>query len=32
MGKVMGLATKQFSGKADGKVVSGLVKEMLHPL
>lgn len=29
MGKVMGVATKQFAGKADGKVVSGLVKELL---
>ena len=29
MGKVMGLATKQLAGKADGKIISGLVKEML---
>lgn len=29
MGKVMGVATKQFAGKADGKVVSALVKELL---
>jgi uncharacterized protein YqeY len=29
MGKVMGVATKQFAGKADGKVVSALVKQML---
>lgn len=29
MGKVMGVATKQLAGKADGKVVSGLVKELL---
>jgi uncharacterized protein YqeY len=29
MGKVMGLATKQLAGKADGKVISGLVKELL---
>jgi len=29
MGKVMALATKQLAGKADGKVVSGLVKELL---
>jgi uncharacterized protein YqeY len=29
MGKVMGAATKQFAGKADGKVVSTLVKELL---
>ncbi|MEO7984232.1 MAG: GatB/YqeY domain-containing protein [Bacteroidota bacterium] len=29
MGKVMGAATKQLSGKADGKTISSLVKEML---
>ena len=29
MGKVMGMATKQFAGKADGKVVSGIVKGLL---
>jgi uncharacterized protein len=29
MGKVMGAATKHFSGKADGKTISGLVKELL---
>ena len=29
MGKVMGAATKQLAGKADGKIVSGLVKELL---
>jgi uncharacterized protein YqeY len=29
MGKVMGVATKELAGQADGKVVSGLVKEML---
>ena len=29
MGKVMGLATKQLAGKADGKVISNLVKELL---
>ena len=29
MGKVMGVASKQLAGKADGKVVSTLVKEML---
>ena len=28
-GKVMGVASKQFSGRADGKTISGLVKEML---
>ncbi len=29
MGKVMGVATKQLAGQADGKVVSSLVKELL---
>jgi uncharacterized protein YqeY len=29
MGKVMGIATKEMAGKADGKIISGLVKEML---
>ncbi len=29
MGKVMGLATKELSGKADGKVISMLVKQLL---
>ena len=29
MGKVMGLATKQFAGKADGKTISATVKELL---
>ncbi|HET9057223.1 MAG TPA: GatB/YqeY domain-containing protein [Chitinophagaceae bacterium] len=29
MGKVMGVATKALSGKADGKTISTLVKEML---
>ncbi len=29
MGKVMGLASKQFAGKADGKTISALVKELL---
>jgi hypothetical protein len=29
MGKVMGAATKQLAGKADGKVISSLVKELL---
>ena len=29
MGKVMGLATKQLAGKADGKAISQLVKELL---
>ena len=30
MGKVMGLATQRLSGKADGKLVAQLVKEMLN--
>jgi hypothetical protein len=29
MGKVMGAATKQLSGKADGKTISAVVKELL---
>lgn len=29
MGKVMAAATKQFAGKADGKVISAAVKELL---
>lgn len=29
MGKVMGAASKQLSGKADGKLISGIVKELL---
>lgn len=29
MGKVMGVATKKLAGKADGKAISALVKEML---
>lgn len=29
MGKVMGLATKQLAGKADGKVISTVVKQKL---
>jgi len=29
MGKVMGTATKQLAGKADGKMISTLVKELL---
>ena len=29
MGKVMGIATKQLAGKADGKAISALVKELL---
>lgn len=29
MGKVMGIATKQFAGKADNKIISSIVREML---
>lgn len=29
MGKVMGLASKQLAGKADGKTISGIVKKLL---
>lgn len=29
MGKVMGIATKQLAGKADGKVISGIVRKLL---
>ena len=29
MGKVMGLATKKFVGRADGKTIAALVKELL---
>lgn len=29
MGKVMGMATQKFAGRADGKVVSGIVRELL---
>ena len=29
MGKVMGAATKKLAGKADGKTISGMVKELL---
>jgi uncharacterized protein YqeY len=29
MGKVMGVATKEFAGKADGKMISQLVKQIL---
>lgn len=30
MGKVMGLASKQFAGKADGKTISLMVKQLLE--
>lgn len=29
LGKVMGIASKKFAGKADGKTISSLVKELL---
>ena len=29
MGKVMGMASKQMAGKADGKVISDIVKKLL---
>lgn len=29
MGKVMGVATKKLAGKADGKIISGIVKQLL---
>jgi uncharacterized protein YqeY len=29
LGKVMGIASKQFAGKADGKTISSMVKELL---
>ena len=29
MGKVMGMASKQLAGKADGKTISGIVKKLL---
>jgi uncharacterized protein YqeY len=29
MGKVMGIATKKLSGKADGKTISAAVRELL---
>ena len=29
MGKVMGVATKQLAGMADGKIISGIVKNLL---
>jgi uncharacterized protein YqeY len=31
MGKAMGAATKKLAGKADGKMISSLVKELLTP-
>ncbi|MBI9068028.1 MAG: GatB/YqeY domain-containing protein [Salinivirgaceae bacterium] len=32
MGKVMGMASKHFSGKAEGKVISAIVKQVLASL
>lgn len=32
MGRVMGMATKQLAGKADGKAISSAVKELLSSL
>jgi uncharacterized protein YqeY len=29
MGKVMGIASKQMAGKADGRMISGIVKALL---
>ncbi|MBR4405165.1 MAG: GatB/YqeY domain-containing protein, partial [Bacteroidaceae bacterium] len=29
MGRVMGLASKQLAGKAEGRVISAMVKELL---
>ena len=29
MGKVMGIASKQLAGKADGRVISEIVKKLL---
>lgn len=29
MGKVMGIASKQMAGKADGKMISDIVKKLL---
>jgi len=31
MGKVMGTATKSLAGKADGKMISDIVKKLLNP-
>lgn len=31
LGKVMGMATKKLAGKADGKLISEMVKKLLNP-
>lgn len=31
LGKVMGVASKQLAGKADGKAIAAMVKELLNP-
>lgn len=31
LGKVMGIASKQLAGKADGKAIAAMVKELLNP-
>ncbi|GAO42839.1 GatB/YqeY domain-containing protein [Flavihumibacter petaseus] len=31
LGKVMGIATKQLAGQADGKAISAMVKSLLNP-
>jgi len=31
LGQVMGVASKQLAGKADGKAISAIVKELLTP-
>jgi len=31
MGKMMGAASKQLAGKADGKLISSIVKELINP-
>ena len=30
MGKVMGVATKQLAGKAEGRMISAIVKQLLN--
>lgn len=31
MGRVMGMATKKLAGKADNKMIAGIVKQLLNP-